>query len=185
MICPFQSGIPGQKGSAFDLALQRSQAGVIIPLLDGDPPDDQGETARGFFIGDLSGKQVIKAGELFFQTEQFLQNGRRGSAGSFFGKRKDRIEIVIAAAEAAVKIIPLAKVAVEKGNSNAVTDALVGCMMARTAVLGTALNCRINLASIKDEAFTAELAKKVDGLIAQAIAGEKEVFAATELTSDF
>ncbi|MBQ6360690.1 MAG: cyclodeaminase/cyclohydrolase family protein [Lachnospiraceae bacterium] len=93
--------------------------------------------------------------------------------------------VPVAAAEAAVKIIPLAKIAVEKGNANAVTDALVGCMMARTAVLGTALNCRINLASIKDEAFTAELAKKVDGLIAQAIAGEKEVFAATELTSDF
>lgn len=88
-------------------------------------------------------------------------------------------------AETALKILPLAKLAVEKGNANAVTDALVAVMMARSCVLGAGLNTRINLASIKDEAFTAEAGARVEQLIRAAIDGEKEIFALTELTGDF
>ena len=93
--------------------------------------------------------------------------------------------VPIAAAEAAVRVIPLAKTAVKLGNSNAITDALVGCMMARSAVLGAALNCHINLSSIKDEEFTAKLAARVDDVVKKAFEGEKEVFAVDELTKDF
>lgn len=50
------------------------------------------------------------------------------------------------------------------GNSNAVTDAMVGTMLARTCALGAIFNVRVNLASIRDEAFVAELSQKCDAL---------------------
>ncbi len=60
----------------------------------------------------------------------------------------------------------------DKGNQNAVTDACVAMMAARTAVLGALLNVRINLSSIKDETFVREMSERADVLEKQAI--EKE-----------
>lgn len=56
-----------------------------------------------------------------------------------------------------------------KGNRNAVTDACVAMMTARTCVLGALLNVRINLGSIKDEAFVRRMQEKADHLEAEAI----------------
>ena len=56
-----------------------------------------------------------------------------------------------------------------KGNRNAVTDACVAMMTARTCVLGALLNVRINLASIKDEAFVKQMKVKDDHLESEAI----------------
>lgn len=61
----------------------------------------------------------------------------------------------------------------EKGNRNAVTDACVAMMAARTAVLGALLNVRINLSSIKDEAFVKEMTDKADILEKQAVDTEQ------------
>ena len=49
----------------------------------------------------------------------------------------------------------------EKGNQNAITDAYVAALCARTAVLGAGANVRINLTSIKDEAFVDEMKKEL------------------------
>lgn len=62
-----------------------------------------------------------------------------------------------------------------KGNQNAVTDACVAMMAARTCVLGALLNVRINLTSIKDEAFVAQMRKQADELEAHAIRVEKKL----------
>lgn len=56
-----------------------------------------------------------------------------------------------------------------KGNRNAVTDACVAMMTARTCVLGALLNVRINLGSIEDEAFVKRMREKADHLEAEAI----------------
>lgn len=56
-----------------------------------------------------------------------------------------------------------------KGNQNAVTDACVALMAARTCVLGALLNVRINLSSIKDEAFVERMKTKADHLESEAI----------------
>ena len=55
------------------------------------------------------------------------------------------------------------------GNRNAVTDACVAMMTARTCVLGALLNVRINLASIKDEAFVKQMKVKAEHLESEAI----------------
>lgn len=56
-----------------------------------------------------------------------------------------------------------------KGNQNAVTDACVAMMAARTCVLGALLNVRINLSSIKDQAFVQRMTEQADHLEAEAI----------------
>ena len=70
---------------------------------------------------------------------------------------------------------------VKSGNSNAQTDALVAAMMARTAILSALYNVKINLGSIKDEAYVAEMKAKVAVLENTAIQREKEILALSEL----
>jgi len=62
-----------------------------------------------------------------------------------------------------------------KGNQNAVTDACVAMMAARTCVLGALLNVRINLTSIQDEVFVGMMRKKADELEANAIRVEQKL----------
>ncbi len=56
-----------------------------------------------------------------------------------------------------------------KGNQNAVTDACVAMMAARTCVLGALLNVRINLSSIDDPVFVERMKAKADRIEAEAI----------------
>jgi glutamate formiminotransferase / formiminotetrahydrofolate cyclodeaminase len=50
----------------------------------------------------------------------------------------------------------------QNGNASSITDAGVGVLCTYTAVMGAALNVRINLSGIKDRAFGDELKSKVD-----------------------
>ena len=61
------------------------------------------------------------------------------------------------------------------GNRNAVTDACVAMMSARSAVLGALMNVRINLGSLKDKEFVAGLQTEADELERLACAKEKEL----------
>ena len=61
------------------------------------------------------------------------------------------------------------------GNRNAVTDACVAMMSARSAVLGALLNVRINLGSLKDREFVIQLQAEVDKIEQAACQKEKEI----------
>ncbi len=78
-------------------------------------------------------------------------------------------------AERAFAMLDVIAETVQKGNKNAVTDGCVAMMACRTAVLGALLNVRINLGSIKDEAFVKELAEKCDQIEKETIAKEKDL----------
>jgi len=84
-------------------------------------------------------------------------------------------------AELAMAIMDLAEVVVEKGNPNAVTDGAVAAMMSRTAVLSALLNVKINIGSIKDEAFVTEMKEKIVTLEKKAVEREAEVLAKVKL----
>ena len=62
-----------------------------------------------------------------------------------------------------------------KGNQNAITDACVAMMCARTATFGALLNVRINLSSLKDADKVAELTAECDRLHAEANRKESEL----------
>ena len=70
----------------------------------------------------------------------------------------------------------LAQVAAE-GNQNAVTDACVAMMCARSAVLGAALNVRINLSSLKDEEYVTRVKAEVEQLEEEAVIREQALLA--------
>lgn len=64
------------------------------------------------------------------------------------------------------------------GNRNAVTDACVAMMSARSAALGALLNVRINLGSLKDADFVLRLQAEADQIELSAIQREKELLEA-------
>jgi formiminotetrahydrofolate cyclodeaminase len=70
---------------------------------------------------------------------------------------------------------------VKKGNRNAVTDALVATMLARTAVLGALYNVKINIMSIKDDEFVAKLQEEVEKLYSNTIDAETKILEETKL----
>jgi glutamate formiminotransferase/formiminotetrahydrofolate cyclodeaminase len=78
-------------------------------------------------------------------------------------------------AETALASMEVMKQMVEHGNPNSVTDAGVGALCARTAVLGAVMNVRINAGGIKDKTFTAELLDKAAQVEQQAEAAEAEI----------
>lgn len=78
-------------------------------------------------------------------------------------------------AETALTVFPALQLAVEQGNANAITDGMVGTMLARTAVLGAVFNVRVNLSSIQDSDFTDQLARRADQAQADAIAWERTI----------
>ncbi len=84
-------------------------------------------------------------------------------------------EVPMKVAQNANSIMELIATVSKEGNQNAVTDACVGMMAARNAVLGAVLNVRINLTSIKDEAFVEKFTKECDHLEQDTIRKEKEL----------
>ncbi len=75
----------------------------------------------------------------------------------------------------AFKIIELAGKVVKQGNKNAVTDAAVAVMMARTAALSALYNVKINLASIKDTNFVEEIREEIKHMESEIVNREREI----------
>lgn len=74
----------------------------------------------------------------------------------------------------AFKIIELAGKVVKQGNKNAVTDAAVAVMMARTAALSALYNVKINLASIKHTNFVEEIREEIKHMESEIVNRERE-----------
>lgn len=82
-------------------------------------------------------------------------------------------QVPMEVARAVYEVLPQIDAIAQKGNSNAVTDACVSMMCARTAILGALLNVRINLTSIKDEAFVTAMREEADTIEAHTIMQEQ------------
>lgn len=70
--------------------------------------------------------------------------------------------------QAAFKVFELCRAMAEEGNPNSVSDAGVGVLAARAAVLGAGLNVKINAAGLKDRAKADDLVAQANELIRQA-----------------
>lgn len=82
-------------------------------------------------------------------------------------------QVPMEVARAVYEVLPMIDTVAQKGNSNAVTDACVSMMCARTAILGALLNVRINLTSIKDEDFVKAMRDEADTIEAHTILQEQ------------
>jgi len=77
-------------------------------------------------------------------------------------------EVPLETMERCIEALELAEAAVKKGNRGAVTDAAVAVLLAESAIRGASLNCSINLASIRDEAFRTQAEERVEHLLKRA-----------------
>lgn len=83
--------------------------------------------------------------------------------------------------ERAFELFALAEAVILRGNPNAVTDGAVAAMNARIAVKGAFLNVKINLGSIKDEAFVKNLTAKMEAIESQIDQKEKDLLDKVQL----
>ncbi|MDE6377849.1 MAG: cyclodeaminase/cyclohydrolase family protein, partial [Duncaniella sp.] len=86
-------------------------------------------------------------------------------------------EIPLATMEAAAATMPLLQSMASTGNPASVSDAGVGALAARSAVLGAQLNVRINAAQLKDRAKAQELLDRAAAIAAGAVEAEAAVLA--------
>lgn len=88
---------------------------------------------------------------------------------------KFAIEIPLMVMEASYSSMTIIKAMAETGNPNSVSDAGVGALCARSAVMGAFMNVRINAAGYDDKAFVALVIAKGKQIEDAAIAMEKEI----------
>ena len=82
--------------------------------------------------------------------------------------------------KAAYKAFDVVRAMAEEGNPNSVSDAGVGALAARSAVMGACLNVKINAAGLKDRAVADALVKEAEQIQALAQKAEAEVLAVVE-----
>ena len=79
--------------------------------------------------------------------------------------------------EAALDVFPLLEAMAETGNPASVSDAGVGALAARSAVLGAELNVRINAAQLADRDMAAGLTARAAEIAAEAVKAEADLLA--------
>lgn len=84
-------------------------------------------------------------------------------------------QIPLQTMQTAMKVLPLCREMAEKGNPNSVSDAGVGALAARAAVIGAALNVKINASSLSDKSAASALIGEANKLVEQAMADEMEI----------
>ena len=82
--------------------------------------------------------------------------------------------------KAAYKAFDVIRAMAEEGNPNSVSDAGVGALAARSAVMGACLNVKINAAGLKDRAMAEALVKEAEEIQVAAQKAEAEILAVVE-----
>ena len=89
-------------------------------------------------------------------------------------------EVPLHTMKASYKVFELCRAMAEEGNPNSVSDAGVGVLAARAAVLGAGLNVKINASGLKDKETAARLVAEANELIEKANEAEAEIMKIVE-----
>jgi formiminotetrahydrofolate cyclodeaminase len=108
--------------------------------------------------------QVLKA----FQRPKATEAEKAARTEAVQEAFKQAALVPLGVARAAVSLMDLGRIVIAKGNPNAASDGAAGVLAARMAARTAVYNVRINLRSIKDETFNAELRREADRLEAEA-----------------
>lgn len=90
---------------------------------------------------------------------------------------KEAARVPLEVAEMGMRALSLAETLVKEGNQNAITDAAVAALIARSAIIGALYNVRINLLSIKDATFRDRVKHETERIEREAMAKEKDILA--------
>ncbi len=102
---------------------------------------------------------------------------KKSRAEAIEAASKYAMEVPLRTARVALDVMEVCHEMVLSGNPNSISDAGVGVLCGRTAVLGAAMNVRINAGSIKDKQFAGRLLAEAGELEAKAQALEARVLA--------
>jgi len=91
---------------------------------------------------------------------------------------KYAIEIPFRTLQKAYESLEIIQAMVESGNPNSVTDAGVGALCARTAVIGAYLNMKVNGSAFKDKVFLEEIMKRAEDILEKTKTAEEKILAA-------
>lgn len=87
------------------------------------------------------------------------------------------IEVPYQVMESAFASMEVIRAMAAEGNPNSVSDAGVGALCARAAVLGAFLNVRINAAGYNDKGFVDDILARGAAIVEKTIAVEKDIMA--------
>lgn len=116
-------------------------------------------------------EEVFKAYKLPKTTE--AEKELRTNAIEIATKRAALIPLEVA--EIMATVIDGISYAAMHGNRNAVTDATIAMMMARTCIIGALLNVKTNLSSIKDKDFVTNTSKHIKEIEEEVLRKEIEL----------
>ena len=93
---------------------------------------------------------------------------------------KNAIMVPFSIMEISAASLEVIKMMAEIGNPNSVTDAGVGALCARTAVIGAFLNVKINCKDYKDKSFVDNILKLAQDIVDSSVKSEKEILEIVE-----
>lgn len=93
---------------------------------------------------------------------------------------KYAIEVPFKTIQRSFDVFEICAAMIEKGNPNSVTDAGVGVLCARAAVIGAYLNVKINASSLEDKVFADDMVAKAHEYVVRAKALESELMEKVE-----
>lgn len=110
-----------------------------------------------------------------FKLPKETEEEKAARSAAIQKETKYAAEVPMDVARKVCALLPLLEQVVRKGNQNAITDACVATMCARTAVLGALMNIRINLTSIQDAEYVSHMETEAKELERKAIETEQQV----------
>jgi len=93
---------------------------------------------------------------------------------------RNAIEVPLRVMQLAFESMEIIEAMAKEGNPNSVSDAGVGALCARSAVIGACLNVKINLGSLKNELLKKEFLDKAEHFRAGAISKERDILQIVE-----
>ena len=112
-----------------------------------------------------------------FSLPKTTEDEKRSRSEAIQAATKYAIEVPYKTMEKSMEVFDLCQAMVETGNPNSVTDAGVGALCVRSAVLGAYLNVRINAGSLKDKSFVDNVLKQAEEMAAKAQETEMRIMA--------
>ncbi|MBU4583189.1 MAG: glutamate formimidoyltransferase [Proteobacteria bacterium] len=100
---------------------------------------------------------------------------KTGRAMAVEGATRYAMEVPLQVMEKSLAAMDLLRAMAEEGNPASVTDAGVGALCARTAVIGAFMNIRINAAAIRDKVFAGKLLERGTGMVNLCEQQEEEI----------
>lgn len=103
-----------------------------------------------------------------FKLPKETEEEKKARSAAVQAANRQATEIPLMGAGLCLEVLKLIPVVAEKGNPNAITDIGVAARMAESGLQATILNVRINLGSLKDEAYVSQVNSQVTGYLLDA-----------------